>query len=119
MNKIKELLRIPKTHYSACQIFRWLWRASRTNRLQATINACIGMVSVAVSLAQVWAVQRAIDVAAGNIPGSLIGAVAVMGVLILCDFATNISAVWVRNILGIRAQNRMQQHMLDRILRTE
>ena len=52
--RIKELLRIPDTRYSSTEIFKWLWRASRTNRLQAAINACIGMVSVAISLAQVW-----------------------------------------------------------------
>lgn len=117
--KIKEILRIPKTHYSSSQIFRWLWRASKTNRTQAIINASIGLLSVVVSLAQVWAVQHAIDVAAGNIPGSLLNAVAFMGLLILANFALNIASVWVRNILGIRAQNRMQQRMLDRILRTE
>ena len=117
--KIKEILRIPKTHYSSSQIFRWLWRASKTNRTQAIINASIGLLSVVVSLAQVWAVQHAIDVAAGSIPGSLLNAVAFMGLLILANFALNITSVWVRNILGIRAQNRMQQRMLDRILRTE
>ena len=117
--KIKEILRIPKTHYSSSQIFRWLWRASKTNRTQAIINASIGLLSVVVSLAQVWAVQHAIDVAAGSIPGSLLNAVAFMGLLILANFALNIVSVWVRNILGIRAQNRMQQRMLDRILRTE
>lgn len=42
-----------------------------------------------------------------------------MGLLILCDFALHIASIWVRNILGIRAQNRMQQRMLDRILRSE
>ena len=117
--KIKEILRIPKTHYSSSQIFRWLWRASKTNRTQAIINASIGLLSVVVRLAQVWAVQHAIDVAAGSIPGSLLNAVAFMGLLILANFALNIASVWVRNILGIRAQNRMQQRMLDRILRTE
>ena len=117
--KIKEILRIPKTHYSSSQIFRWLWRASKTNRTQAIINASIGLLSVVVSLAQVWAVQHAIDVAAGSIPGSLLNAVAFMGLLILANFALTIASVWGRNILGIRAQNRMQQRMLDRILRTE
>lgn len=41
-----------------------------------------------------------------------------MGLLILCDFLLNISSTWVQNLLGIRAQNRMQQRMLDRILRS-
>ncbi len=101
------------------QILRWLWSAWRGNRLQAVLNALIGVLMVAVSLAQVWAVKRAIDVAASSAGGSLLWAVAVMGLLILTDFGLNISSVWVRNILGIRAQNRMQQRMLDRLLRAE
>ena len=101
------------------RLLRWLWDAWRGNRLQATLNALIGLGSVGVSLAQVWAVQHAIDVAAGSADGSLYAAVGLMGGLVLCGFALNISGVWVRNILGIRAQNRMQQRMLDRILRSQ
>ncbi len=116
---IKKLLKIPPSQYAAADIMRWLWRAWRGNRLQATLNAIVGLVSVGVSLGQVWAVQRAIDVAAGAQPGSVYTAVALMGALILCDFALNIAGTWVRNILGVKAQNRMQQRMLDRILRSE
>ena len=107
------------TKYSATTILRWLWQASRGNRLQAGLNASVGLLEVAVSLLQVWAVKRAIDIAAGSQDGNLYWAVGVMGILILADFALHISAIWIRNILGIRAQNRMQQRMLDRILRSE
>ena len=117
--KIKELLRIPDSKYSARMIMKWLWRGWRGNQLQAVLNATIGLVGVGVSLAQVWAVQRAIDVASGVIAGSIYWAVAVMGVFVLCDFGVNISGIWVKNILGIKAQNKMQQRMLDRILRSE
>lgn len=112
-------LNIPKYKYSAGSIFRWLWQAWRGNRLQAILNATLGLLGVVVSLAQVWAVQHAIDVASHTLEGDIYWAVGIIGILILCDFAINISAVWVKNILGIRAQNRMQQNMLDRILRSE
>ena len=105
--------------FSSTAILRWLWLSWRGNRLQATLNAFIGLASVGVSLAQVWAVQHAIDVASNHVEGSIYYAVALMGTLVLCGFALNIAGVWVRNILGIRAQNRMQQRMLDRILRSE
>ncbi len=104
--------------YKAADILRWLWRAWRGNRLQACLNAVIGLSTVVVSLAQVTAVRHAIDVASGAARGNLYWAVAVMGLLILCDFLLNISSTWVQNLLGIRAQNRMQQRMLDRILRS-
>lgn len=116
---IKQYLKIPNSKYKAKVILKWLWQAWRGNQLQAILNASIGLLSVVVSLSQVWAVQHAIDVAAGNVKGSLLFAVGFMGILILCNFGLDISAIWVRNILGIKAQNRMQQRMLDRILRSE
>lgn len=116
---IKNLLRIPESKYPVKYILGWLWRAWRGNRTQAVVNAMLGLLDVAVSLGSVWAVKNAIDVASHARDGSLYMAVAIMGVLILCDFAINIASVWVKNILGVRAQNRMQQRMLDRILRSE
>ena len=93
--------------------------AWRGNQLQAVLNAVVGLLSVGVSLAQVWAVKRAIDVASHVVPGNVYWAVGLMGFLILADFTLNVGGVWIRNVLGIRAQNRMQQRMLDRILRSE
>lgn len=117
--KIRQWFKIPTPKYSARVIFKWLWRAWRGNQLQAILNATIGLLSVVVSLAQVWAVQHAIDVASGHAEGSIYWSVGVMAMLVLCGFALRICSIWVRNILGIKAQNRMQQRMLDHILRSE
>lgn len=116
---IRQWFKIPTPKYSAKVIFKWLWRAWRGNQLQAILNAAIGLLSVVVSLAQVWAVQHAIDVSSGHAEGSIYWSVGVMALLVLCGFALRICSIWVRNILGIKAQNRMQQRMLDRILRSE
>ena len=101
------------------QLLRCLWRSTSYNRLQALLNVIIGLLDVAVSLAQIWAVKHAIDVASHNVEGSVIMSVGVIALLILCNFILSISSVWVRNVLGIKAQNRMQQMMLERILRSE
>ena len=116
---IRQWFKIPTPKYSARVIFKWLWRAWRGNQLQAILNAAIGVLSGVVRLAQVWAVQHAIDVASGHAEGSIYWSVGVMALLVLCGFALRICSIWVRNILGIKAQNRMQQRMLDRILRSE
>lgn len=116
---IKNFLKLPASKYSIRTIVSWLWGAWRGNRLQAILNASIGLLDVAVSLAQVWAVKNAIDVAAGTIDGNIYVAVAIFGILILASFALSISAIWVRNILGIKAQNKMQRQLLDRMLRAE
>lgn len=119
MRYLRKFLKIPKSRYSARQIIGWLWRAWRGNRLQASLNAILGLIDVAISLLSVWAVKHAIDVASHAVEGSLYWAVAIMALLILGGFAVNIASIWVKNILGIKAQNRMQQRLLARILRSE
>ena len=112
---------------------RWLWHSSADNRLQAVLNTVIGLLETVVSLASVWAMKNAIDIASqqvglqeqpdGGIPQSLrndlLWAIAIMAGLILSTFALRVASVWVRNILGIKAQNRMQQRMLSRILHSQ
>ena len=117
--KIAQWITPANSAYTTRDIMRWLWKVWRGNRLQTILNASMGMATVVVSLAQVWAVKRAIDVASDSVEGSIYWAVALMGGLVLIDFAINISSVWIRNVLGVKAQNRMQQYMLDRILRSE
>lgn len=119
IKKFRNLLKVPKYKYTARIILKWLWNAWKGNQLQATLNALIGLGMVAVSLLQVWAMQRAIDVAAGAREGNIFVATGVIAFFILCEFALSISSVWVKNILGVKAQNKMQQRMLDRILRSE
>ncbi len=100
-------------------VVRWLWMSSRDNRKQAVLNTFIGMLDVAVSLASVWAVQRTVDIASHNLEGNVIVAVIVMATFVAMGFVLDVASVWVRNILGIKAQNRMQQQLLRRILRSE
>ena len=71
MNLVNKLLRRDKAKYAAGRIVRWLWAALRGNRLQAGLNAAVGLASVGVDLGSVWAVQRAVDIASGARQGSL------------------------------------------------
>lgn len=120
MNKrLKNLLRIPETKYSTKEIYAWLWLAWKGNRTQAMINAIIGLLGVMVSLTVVWGMQHAIDISSHVISGSIVMAVVVLGILFFADFGLHVASIWVRNLLGIKAQNRMQQQLLDRMLRSE
>ena len=47
--KLLQLLRLPPNRYSTARLVRWLWRAWRGNRLQASLNALVGLAGVAVS----------------------------------------------------------------------
>ena len=117
--RLLERLHNPESKYTVRQIVSWLWGVLRGNRRQALINATTGMLSVGGSLLMVWAIQRTIDMAAGISEGSIYWGVALMGAIIVADYFLGFSRIWLRNILGIKAQNRMQQQMLDRLLRAE
>lgn len=117
--KLKRFFDIPDNHFTVREISRWLWKVLQGNRLQAVVNACIGLLGVTLGLLSVWAMQRAIDIASGAREGSLYMSVGVMAALILGEFGVGISRVWVRNILGVKAQNLMQQRILARVLRSE
>ncbi|MBR6182497.1 MAG: ABC transporter ATP-binding protein [Prevotella sp.] len=117
--RIKDYFTPEESKYTAKEILIWLWEAWKGNRFQALLNASLGLMGVVVSLSAVKAIQNAIDIASGAKPGSIYWGVGIMGIIVLCNFAINISVVWVKNILGVRARNRMQQRLLDRILRSE
>ena len=59
--KLKAYLSPPDSKYSSKEILIWLWDAWKGNRLQAFLNAFIGLAEVVVSLTAVWAIQNAID----------------------------------------------------------
>lgn len=119
IRRLASIFKLPESKYSTKATLRWLWVAWRGNRLQASLNAATGLAGVGVSLASVWAVQRAIDIASGERGGSLFWAVGLMALLIACEFALNVGRVWIRNILGVKAQNMMQQRELARLLQAE
>ena len=108
-----------KTKHGTKAIAKWLWQAWRGNRRQAILNACAGIAGVVLSLLFVNTMQRSIDIASGAEEGSLYLWVSAMAVIMFAEFGVNISRIWIKNILGIKAQNEMQRQMLDRLLRAE
>ena len=98
MAGLKSFLRLPESEYDTRTILRWLWKAWKGNRLQAVLNAAVGLLEVIVSLVQVTAVKYAIDVASGAIRGSILWAVIWMAFLVILDFALDIAHIWISNV---------------------
>lgn len=115
----KSFFRNDDSKYKLRDILRWMIIILRGNYLQTILNTFIGSADVAINLAQVWAMKHAIDIASHHSDGSIYIAVGIMALLIISFFALSVASTWIQNILGVKAQNSMQQHMLDRILRSE
>ena len=105
---------------SVKQITVWLWHTWKGYRLQAFLNALIGMILVISDLAFVWATKLSIDIAThvekdvelSTALGILIG-------IILTQLILGIVSKWVRALLGVKARNKMQRTVFARLLQSE
>lgn len=112
-------MKLNKTKYSFAQLSKWLWQHHRGCRLQATLNAVIGVLLVAVGLAGVDTLRVLTDIATGNRPGSLLAYSALFGILILIEITLSVSNTWISNVLGVKAQNVMQSQFFSRLLHSQ
>ncbi|MCD8317393.1 MAG: ABC transporter ATP-binding protein/permease [Paraprevotella sp.] len=102
--------------YSAFRVGKWLWNILRRHRLQVGLNTGLGCLSVGLDFLFIVATKWAIDLATHKASGSLfLAAVSLTGIL-LCQIGINFASRWIKAILGIKAQNHMQQFYFDRLL---
>lgn len=100
-------------------ILKWFWQTSRSYRLQAGINVLVGLLGVACDFAFIVATKSAIDVATGRSDGSLnIAAACLIGIM-LSQIALGFSRRWIAALLGVKAQNQMQQRLFRRLMESE
>ncbi len=99
------------------QLFLWLWHHGRKFRTQTVLNTVTGLLSVGSGLAFVGITKTAIDVATHkNDTFTLTQVIVMMLCVMLFQIVINFSNRWIRALLGVRAQNRMQQVMFHRLL---
>lgn len=102
------------------QILAWLWRTWQGYRLQAIINTMVGILIVFTDLAFVWCTKMAVDVATGNSHGWMLWHIMVILVFtVIVQVSMTIVNRWIRAILGVRGQNRMQEQLFERLLRSD
>lgn len=98
-------------------ILRYLWAVSKGLRLQSTVNASIGIVVVALDFAFIYFSKLCIDLATGKADGYRLGTIAwvLLGIIITQIFI-RLGRKWISAILGVKAQNKMQQRLFRHLL---
>lgn len=109
-------MKINKTKYGIRTIARWLWKHHRGCRMQAFINVVAGLLQVALGLYGVELLRGLTDVATGAREGSLVWSAVLLGGVMVTELLLNILVTWVRAVLGVRSQNRLQQYFFSRLL---
>lgn len=112
--------------YSTRQLVAWFWKIFKQVKLQSLINALSGIIRVALDFAFIWATKLAIDIATGNLstsfipkPSTLFGAGALLISIMALQMALGYLGRWIAALLGVEAQNRMQRHIFEHLLRSE
>lgn len=97
----------------------WLLKTWRGYRLQAVLNASIGIVLVLLDLSFVWATKTAVDIATGANPSlSLYASLAILAAIVAAQVAVGLLSRRIRATLGLEAQNRMQLSLFRKLLGT-
>lgn len=98
----------------------YLWTVSKGLRLQSILNAAIGIVVVALDFAFIYFSKLCIDLATGKANGYSLRAIAVVLLcIIILQIIIRLGRQWISAILGIKAQNKMQQRLFHHLLEAE
>ncbi|MBO7119261.1 MAG: ABC transporter ATP-binding protein [Bacteroidaceae bacterium] len=97
----------------------WLWRSSRGLRLQAVLNASIGILSVCLDFAFIYATKWTIDIATDQAEGSLRTAAYALVAIMVTKISLGFARKWVSALLGVRSLNILQKRLFSRLLKSE
>lgn len=99
-------------------ILRWLFQNWKGYRIQAILNTILGILLVFADLAFVWCTKVAVDIATGVNHGALKlwHVMLFLVCVVVAQVSMTIANRWIRAILGVRGQNRMQERLFARIL---
>lgn len=100
-------------------ILKWFWRTSKSYRMQACINILVGLLHVGADFAFIIATKLAIDVATGRSDSSLNFAAACLIGIMISQVTLGFAKKWIAALLGVKAQNRMQQRLFRRLMDSE
>lgn len=100
-------------------LFRWLWRSSRGLRLQALLNALIGILSVTLDFAFIYVTKWTIDIATNRAEGSLRMVAYALVVIMVSKILLGFARKWVSALLGVRSLNILQQRLFSHLLKSE
>lgn len=98
---------------------RWLSVNSRMYWMQMVLNILLGTGYVVTTLAFVWATKWTVDIATGAAEGNINHSIALLVGIMITEIALGFSSKWVRAVLGVRARNKMQERIFNRLLMCE
>ena len=98
----------------------WLWKQWKDYRLQACLNASIGIILVLSDLAFVWTTKLSVDIATGIEKSvELSTAITLLIAIVVLQVALGLCSRWIRAILGVKSENLMQRRIFSQLLQSD
>lgn len=110
---------VPYVSPKTFELFGWMWRASKGLRLQSVLNAFIGILSVVLDFAFIYATKWTIDIATNRAEGSLRVAAYALAAIMLSKIFLGFARKWVTALLGVRSLNILQKRLFVHLLKSE
>ena len=94
----------------------WLWHTSQGFRQKSVLNVLLGLITVGMDFAFIWATKMTIDTATGQGSQPLwIGCTMLVGIGIL-NISISFARRWTSALLGLKSQNLMQLKAFARLM---
>lgn len=106
-----------KTRIPVKSLIKWLWKSSKGTRRQAVVNTAVGLVDVVCQLLWVLACKHAIDIATGDVSGSLVVTGTIVAVLMLAEIVSRAASRWMYSVVGVKVRNRMRLKLFSMLLK--
>ena len=100
-------------------IIQWLWQHTSTHRVTMLLITFTGIIRVLFGLGFVYASKYIIDIATGNIVGSLLTIAIIMAGIILCEILLDAGNTWFIKIMEIKLQNKIRHSTFKHLLKTK
>lgn len=101
------------------KIASWLFVQSRVHWFQMLLNVLLGLGYVVATLSFVWATKQTVDIATHSVEGNINRAICLLIVVMVSQIALGFSSKWVRAVLGVKARNKMQERIFNRLLMSD
>ena len=109
-------MKLNKTKYTFKQIATWLWKHHKGCRTQMIVNVVVGLIQVFIGLYYVEILRQVTDIATHEREGNLWMMIAIFGTIFVVEIALSVLTTWLRAVLSVRSQNKMQRMFFSRLL---
>ncbi|MBR3530631.1 MAG: ABC transporter ATP-binding protein [Bacteroidaceae bacterium] len=109
-------MKLNKTKYTFKQIANWLWKHHKGCRTQMIVNVVVGLIQVFIGLYYVEILRQVTDIATHEREGNLWMMIAIFGTIFVVEIALSVLTTWLRAVLSVRSQNKMQRMFFSRLL---